>query len=269
MANAAALINEGMWRRDRDFRALPRLAQCTYLQLLSQKDLDCAGVLTLHIDLLAKGCAELTIENLWEDFKTLEAARFIFVDADTDELFIRSYVRLVSAKSPNAYKSALKVARMVNSPKIRAQLAAELRRLGRKDAAETADDINPLEPRQNPVGTPSEPVRIPSGGDIPSGTPGISTSSVPVLTSVGGSVGEVPPPRFCDKHPNGTDENCGACGVRRKAHDRWTEQNAQRIADRRAEFWAAVRACPDCDDNGNFDDGHRVYKCPAHEWPAP
>lgn len=264
MPNAAALIDEGLWRRDREFRTLPRLAQCTYLQLLSQKDLDCAGVLTLHVEILIQGCAELTSDALWQDFKTLETARFIFVDADTYELFVRSYLRRISARSPNAYKSALRSARMVVSPKIRAELAAELRRLGRKDAVAVADEIDPSEHDPDPIGTPSE--SRPEGVSL-SNPPVSVPVLVPVLTSQGGSVGENPPPEFCDKHPGGTDANCFACGVRRKARQQWGQQYRDLQARQRAEFWLAVRACTDCDEHGHIADGNSsLTRCPNHNW---
>ena len=80
MANAVGMIDEGLWRKDKDFQRLPRLAQCTFCQVLSQKDLDTAGIPTLHIDLLAKGCDELTVEQLRADFEVLEQHRFVFVD---------------------------------------------------------------------------------------------------------------------------------------------------------------------------------------------
>ena len=180
MANAAALINEGLWRKDREFRALPRTAQCTFLQVLSQKDLDTAGVLTLHLELLAKGCDELTIEQLRADFACLEAARFVFVDYDTDEMLVRSYVRLVSAvggPKNRAWLSVPKNARLVVSPKLRHELALELRRLRRKDADDLAAEIHPAptpsEPPSNPLPTGSEPPSNSGGGSNP---PKISTS---------------------------------------------------------------------------------------------
>lgn len=249
MANAAALIRESLWR-DRDFRKLPRSAQCTYQQLLAQKDLDCAGVLTLHLELLAKGCDELTVDELRLDFAVLEHARFIFVDEDTDELLIRTYVRTVSAKSPNAWKSAKKAALLVESPKIRRELASELRRIGRSDASEIADQLNPSETHPKPIQNPSE-------GDNPLGGDSEPPSSVPVvghLTSVVASLGGEPPPRFCPKHPNGTNENCWACGQRRKARDAFDaeqEQLSEMLTARlRAEAEARQRACPHCDEYG-------------------
>lgn len=265
MANAAALIDEGMWRRDKEFRALPRLAQCTYLQLLSQKDLDCAGILTLHIDLLAKGCDELDVEQLRFDLAALEGARFVFVDDDTDELLIRSYFRRVSVKSPNAYKSALRSAKLINSPKLRAELAAEMRRVGRKESDNVADEISPSEPLGNPVDNPSG---THSNGITHSEPP--ASVLVPVLghlSSVGGQVGEAPPNEFCPKHPTGTTDSCRGCRSAREHREAWDAEQSLTVKRQRTEFWLAVRDCPECDENGHIDGpGNGLIRCPLHDW---
>lgn len=267
MANAAAFVDEALWRRDKEFRALPRTAQCTFVQLLSQKDLDCAGVLTLHVELLAKGCDELTPEDIWSDLKALEQARFIHIDTDTDELLIRSYVRRVSVKSPNAMKAALRLAKMVSSPKLRSALAIELRRIERAEAIAVADEISPLD---TPSGTHPEPIRTPSGRGNPSGThpepPAPAPVPEPVSPLVGGYVGEEPPSKFCNKHPDGTDHNCGPCRARRIARERWDAEHANDRTDALAAFWTEVRAHPDCDDNGLIDQGHGAQRCRAHDW---
>lgn len=252
MANAAALIRESLWR-DKDFRQLPRLAQCMYMQLLSQKDLDCSGVLTLHLELLAKGCDEVVVDDIRGDLKTLETARYVFVDEETDELLIRSYVRLVSAKSPNAWKSVFKSARMVASTKIRRELAVELRRVNRKDADDLADEIdpgdNPLEPHRNPIPTPSE-------RDIPSEPHSEPPRSVPVvghLTSRSTQVGEQPPP-ICPRHEENSDVPCSACRKRRIWDENSRAVQARDDLERRRSVKAAAadarRACQFCDDDG-------------------
>lgn len=55
MANAAGLIHESIWRNP-EWRYLSRGAQALYMQLLSQKEVDCAGVLPLQPAKWAKGC---------------------------------------------------------------------------------------------------------------------------------------------------------------------------------------------------------------------
>lgn len=256
MANTAALIRESIWR-NREFRALPRAAQCTYLQLCSQKDLDCAGLLTLNISLLAKGCDDIGQDDITDDLRILEAERFIFVDEDTDELFIRSYMRTAEiVKSPNVFKSALKTASNVTSPKLRVEVAAELRRLRRAEADKLADLLNPSEtPRPdptNPCGTLPE-------GETLSKPPSTSTSTSTVTRTISSSVvgnGGVDPRPHCAKHPDGNpnDENCRGC----KRIREWDEQHA---ADAEADDLArqratralaaqALAACGLCDDAG-------------------
>lgn len=274
MANAAALINEGLWRKDKEFQKISRLAQCTFCQVLSQKDLDTAGVLTLHLELLAKACHELTVEQVMADLNELEHSRFLFVDYGTDEVFVRSYVRNVSAKNRNSWLSVPKNARMVGSEKIRHELAAELRRLRRKDADELASEIDPVstpsEPPPDPVSTPSEP-----------GTPsrprrdGDSSVPVPVLgsSSVVGSVGVGNTRPNCSKHEQDSDDNCRACMRRRlwdEAHaiDQLDAQRRKREADNVA-LQAAIDACELCDSCGwsVYSDGMPVdpaKRCTVH-----
>lgn len=255
MANAFGMIDESIWRRDRDFRALPRGAQCTFLQLLSQRDVDCAGVLTLHVDLLAKGCDEITTEDIRDDLKSLEQSRFVFVDDDTDELLIRSYVRRVTAKSPNALKSALKVAKGLASPKLRFILASELRRLDKADATTVADLI---EPSQNPFGTHSEPIGKVSEGGIPfeshSNPPSCSSVIAVEARSVVGKVGRGesanPPPQFCDRHPNGTNANCRDCGAARTRRETWDALQIVANRKRAEERREIANQCQDCDEGG-------------------
>lgn len=267
MANAAALINEGLWRKDKDFQKLPRLAQCTYCQILSQKDLDTAGGLTLHLELMAKACDELTVEQLMADFAVLEESRFIFVDYDTDELLVRSYVRLVSANTPsnNAWKSVPKNAKLIASPKLRSELAAELRRLRRPETEALANEIDPLTSPLDPLSTPSE---TEGASDPPSSVP----VSVPVSLSVGGNSGRGPRPE-CRKHEENYTGPCRQCQARRE----WDEIEAA-LAEideldakrrQRAVDLAALANCPLCDEEGWLlgDDGTPVepsMKCVQH-----
>lgn len=271
MANAVGLIRESIWR-DRDFRALPRTAQAAYIQVLSQKDLDCAGVLTLHIDFLTKGCDEMSAENLWHDLKILEQARFIVVDENTDELLIRSYVRLISAPCRNAWKGAQKAAKMIVSPKIRSALAIELRRIGRADATDLATIIDagytPSEPPSNPLPTPSEP---PTPFEPPSNplSPDQSSSSVTYVDGwVGGSrarahAREEPPPPPCPRHGENYehDENCRHCKKLRE----YDEAETKRRESARRES-ARIRRqigdnCLYCDDNHLREIPGGVIRC--------
>jgi hypothetical protein len=258
MANAVAFIDEGLWRKDKEFQQLSRSAQCMYCQVLSQKDLDTAGVLTLHLDLLAKACKELTTEQIVVDLAELEQGRFLFVDYDTDELLVRSYVRRVSAvgmPKNRAWLSVPKNARLVASEKLRHELAVELRRLRRKEAIELADEIDPL---PTPLEPPPDPLGTPSRNGTPSEPPSNPHSQVPVPVpvspSVVGSVGVQRARPECPRHEADSDDNCRMCMRRRL----WDEEHADAVeADeleqrrqRRETRDAAIKACPLCDEDG-------------------
>ncbi|OBJ62510.1 hypothetical protein [Mycobacterium asiaticum] len=264
MANAAGVLKESIWR-DREFRALPRTAQATYAQLISQKELDRAGVQPLQIFKWAKGCDNFSAEDLMADLKVLEEHRFVFVDEDTDELFIRSYMRHCDvARYPNILKNALRCAGMVASEKLRHELAKELRRLRRADADRVADTIEPdgYEPEPpNPSGTKSNgsrtvPERLNGSGTLtePQGYGSISGSVTLGSSQVGEAAGnprtdktgasrlsDDPPPERCPKHINDPDPPpCGACREARLRREAWDAEHA-------AALGAAKRAAAEAE----------------------
>lgn len=245
MANSQGVLKESIWR-DKDFRALPRTAQATYAQLISQKELDRAGVQPLMVSKWVKGCDEITEDDFWRDLEVLRQRRFVFFDLDTHELFIRSYMRACEVvRYPNILKNALRCAGLVASEELRFELAQELRRLKRADASRVADEIEPEEFRddliafENGSETVSSTVREPlNRSETPPEPPGTGTgtgigSVSPLVTSGGNAhasaTAEEPPTPHCPKHPGGTPEPCGACADRRKA---WVANHLER--DRRA-----------------------------------
>lgn len=263
MANAGGMLKESIWR-DKEFRALPRTAQATYAMLLSQKELDRAGVQPLQVAKWAKSCDEITESDISDDLKVLEEHRFAFVDDDTDELFIRSYMRHCDVgRYPNILKNALRCAGMVASEKIRRELAAELRRLRKADAARKADEIDPeplnrSETNPNPYETVpetlpeplnrSETLREPPGYGPGSGSVTLGSSQVGVAEP------HTPPTQFCENHPTGTRQPCGPCANARKAFQATHTSTEQATADadaRHAQLLAELRAtCPRCDTEG-------------------
>lgn len=249
MANSIGALKESIWR-DRDFRALPRTAQATYAQLISQKELDRAGMLPLLVPKWVKGCDDFSEEEFWQDLEVLQARRFVFFDSDTDELFVRSYMRTCEVvRYPNILKNALRCAGMVASERLRFELAQELRRLGRAEASRVADEIEPegfenrsetLSPSSETVPEPlnrSETIPEPQGMGTGTGKRSVS-SLVTFREGDGANSAEVKDPQpFCDQHPGGTPEPCGPCAGARK---RWLALKLER--DERAEQEAAQRA---------------------------
>lgn len=265
MPNAAAMIYESIWR-DGDWRKLSRGAQCLYVQLLSQKELDCAGLLPLQPNKWVKGCDSMTTDELWADMDELQEHRFAFYDVDTDEVLIRTQVhKPFIIKGPKTRASAMRAARLCASPFLRSVLAAELRAAGIAEFTAVADELDPVEPvDNNPIHRVSEPYRNPI--DTVSGGYPIDTPSIPTGTGTGTGIshlgnysrGEERP--RCTTHPNGnpTDDPCHGCRKVRKWDDEHaSDAAAERAAVDRAErvrtaqaAAEAVAACDLCDADG-------------------
>lgn len=129
MPRSHAVIQFDIWRNP-DYRALPQSAQWTYLLLLSQRDVTHAGVLPLMPERWSKGCGSVSSDAIRADLATLEAARFAFVDYETEEVLVRSFMRNDGVyKQPNLMLSAARSVALVESEKLRSVLAFEFRRI--------------------------------------------------------------------------------------------------------------------------------------------
>ncbi len=259
MANAGGFILESIWR-DQDWRALSRRAQALYGQLLSQKELDCAGMLPLQPDKWAAGCNELTTEMVWEDLNELQAARFVYYDTDTYETFVRTYMRNSNVlKVPNMRKSARRCALLVGSAVIRPLVAAELMATGDPECVSTAVEINPSLTLPEPFRNPS---KNKGSGTLPEGSGVGEGEGVSHLRSNSGGVTR---PQCC-KHPNGNDD--GACRGCMKVRQ-WDEANADAIkadeldAKRRAREIA--ERCPDCNGTNLIEIGDNLTRKCNHQ----
>ncbi|BDD81446.1 hypothetical protein TPB0596_12090 [Tsukamurella pulmonis] len=172
MTNTQGNVQESIWR-DRQFRGLTRSAQCTYIQLLCQKELDRAGILPYQPTKWAKGCDAMSLGELESDIVELQHARFVYLDDETDELLVRTYLRKESAKHPNHLKAGFRAAKAVASRMLRAVLVAELKLIGTADAKAVAGEIDPGEdhdPDATPMPSGSQPdgIDMASRSDMPS-----------------------------------------------------------------------------------------------------
>lgn len=268
MANAGGFTHEAIWR-DKDWRKLSRSAQCTYMQLLSQKELDCAGILPLQADKWAQGCDNVSVQDVWDDLDELQEARFFFYDLDTYEGFIRSYMRNSNVlKVPNMMKSALRSAVLVASETLRSELAAELRRTERPEAVIVAAQIDPSGTPPEPFGNPSVTVDSPNpSGTLPEPT-GVGMGKGTGLTSVSSSVGERRPE--CSQHEtNYEGGHCRPCQKRREWDDAHADDELDAKRQLREARHAAMLACKRCDKFGwALDDTEMpiepAVKCTVH-----
>jgi hypothetical protein len=275
MAREHARILTRIWS-DTDFCALPIADQRLYFQLLSQKNLSQAGVLPLQLRKLAKGSAETTEDDVVATLKRLEAARFVFVDADTEEVLIRSFIRNDGVmKIPNVFKAALRAATAVESPLLREVLAGELRRTRRKDAIEVAEELSPTdtgtysEPIGNPSGTYSEPLKVRDGIPEPQGegegegeafVGGDFKEDARARSSVADDrpSWHAPPSRCPEHRETHNPPPCRRCAEAREARTAWDAEQTRTAAEARSsearqratDRARAVAACGLCDPAG-------------------
>jgi hypothetical protein len=101
-------------------------------------------MLPFQLSKWAKGCDGTSEADIMRTLEGLVRADYVYFDDDTEETFIRSYIRNDGIlKQPNIVKNALRCAEAVESGFLRAAQALELRRLGRVDADTSADRLDP------------------------------------------------------------------------------------------------------------------------------
>lgn len=165
MAGSYAKIFNKIWA-DPDFRDLSRGQQWLFFALISQPELNFAGVVTTT-DRRLTGCAKgFTVEELRADLAVLQERRFIVVDEEHDEILVRSYIRHDGAwRTPNVLTSILRDVQVVRSMAIRATLAEELSRLevdtlSGKKADEMREDLARVTATLRPRVPSTVPARV-------------------------------------------------------------------------------------------------------------
>jgi hypothetical protein len=192
MARGHGRILTSIWE-DADFIALEEKEQRLYLFLISQPNLNHAGLLDLTLRRWARKARGLTVVELEKRIGRLEETNFVVVDEDTEELLIRSFVRNDGVwRMPKVMGAMVSGALEISSRKLQEALLAEMNRIplnelsaeptklrngseGPSIRQQVADHISTLrkafgaptpDPSRGGSGTPSE---TPSG--TPSDTP--------------------------------------------------------------------------------------------------
>lgn len=187
MARNHGRILTAIWE-DGDFLSLPPEQQRLYLFLISQPNLNHAGLLPLTLRRWARKAAGLTVPILRQQLAVLADRRFVVIDEDTEELLVRTLVRNDGVwKQPKVMAAMVAGAGEVSSPALRAVLLEEAQRLpleelsdepgsrgGRSVRRQIEDHLVALR-RQFGVPQPPPPTRDEprSDGDR-KGTPGVS-----------------------------------------------------------------------------------------------
>lgn len=208
MARNHGQVLTSVWT-DPDFTALDAVVQRLFFFLISQSGLSHAGLLPLRIRPWSTKAADLTPGDLRDQLKVLEAARFVLVDEDTEELLIRTHVKNDGVwRQPKVLLAAGSDAAAIESPRLLEAFLDELARLpedlmseaGREALVKVTDRVsarlsamprNPSPPVvDTPTDTPAEGYPLTRGG-TPSPTPAPATSHEPHPPTAGATA---PPP---------------------------------------------------------------------------
>ena len=159
MARDYCQIKVSIWHDD-EFTSLSGDAQRLYIYLCSQPKLDMAGVTPWRPRLVARSASDWTTDTVEAALCELEAAHYVLVDEETDELLVRSFIRNDELlKSPNLTKAMVKAWRSLDSQTLRGVIGFEVARLRDEDGSlrglEHCAELfaQPLiDPRNNPFG---------------------------------------------------------------------------------------------------------------------
>lgn len=128
MAREYARIVTAIWG-DKDFKALDAKAQRLYVLILSQPDLTMCGIITPALARWSSTCSDGSLRTTKAAIKDLTDKRFLIMDDDTDELWVRSFVHHdLNLKIPNVWVGMSKGFDSISSDSIRCQFLKELRK---------------------------------------------------------------------------------------------------------------------------------------------
>ncbi|MGW2010937.1 hypothetical protein [Streptomyces nigrescens] len=129
MARGHGRILTSIWE-DEDFKDLDEQQQRMYLFLISQPNLNHAGLLDLTLRRWSRKARGLTVAELEKRIAALEETRFVVVDDDTEELLIRSFVRNDGVwRMPKVMGAMVSGALEISSRRLQRALLAEMDRI--------------------------------------------------------------------------------------------------------------------------------------------
>lgn len=126
MARQYAPIYTQIWH-DQDFIALPEPAQRLYFLANSQADISYCGVVSFTPQRWSKLSSNSTPTKVRQAAAALAAGGFVMVDPETEELWVRGFVKHNKILSQGQLKTAMRRAfPTIHSPAIRAAFLASL-----------------------------------------------------------------------------------------------------------------------------------------------
>lgn len=232
MARTYATIDAGIWL-DPEFCGLGAGAQRTYFMLITQNDISACGSLALTLRRWGATCGEKKLTDWLAD---LESARFILVDSDTEELLVRTFVKWDGGyKHSKRVMAVIATAKAIRSHRLRTAVLHELARLGVAIDTQSDATTEAIDSRRSVVTL---------GGNK------CTPHSTLQEREPSASKNDAEPPRYCPKHPNGTDTACRPCGTAREAWEAWDASRKAARAEARRAAKTARDECTLCDDAG-------------------
>lgn len=132
MAREVANVQVSLWG-NLEWKGLGVVEQWLYLHLMSHPTLSYAGVATWLPKRFAASSAGLTIDQVETAASRLQDARFVFVDDETDEILIRSYLRHDGLlKQPKLSVSMVNAFSAIASLKVQKIVVHELQKLAKE-----------------------------------------------------------------------------------------------------------------------------------------
>jgi hypothetical protein len=161
---------------DADFCQLGPEPRYVYLFLISQPDLNAAGILPLTVRRWASRAA-LTPVEIEGALSILTKHEYVLTDTGTEELLVRTFIRNDGLwRIPNTLYAVVRDAARTVSPTLRASLAAELGALpvdeltGKRAAdmkAQVTTVVATLRPTLRPTVAPTPGMRYAGAGGVP------------------------------------------------------------------------------------------------------
>jgi hypothetical protein len=113
---------------DPDWIQLSEAAQRAYILALSQPDLSYAGVLATRYKRWSGFARDSSVAKIKRAIRELEESEFVMVDDDTEEMWIRTFVKHDGILGyPNVTKAMVKAYRAIQSHAIKEAFVDELR----------------------------------------------------------------------------------------------------------------------------------------------
>lgn len=143
MARTQSRTKTDIWNDD-EFKALTRSAQRLYWVLYSQPTISLCGVLACTPGRWSRLASDDTLEGVWLALKELESAesRFIIIDLETEEIFVRSFMRNDGVwNSPKTKSAAKDRVSAVMSQGLRQAIDVEMCRLDDEYEKSQADTL--------------------------------------------------------------------------------------------------------------------------------